>query len=54
MGKDIWIMEHERAMDDFAESECQDVESFTASLRELGFNPDEIQDEIAAAKGEMV
>lgn len=51
MGKDLWMREYEQACDDFADDD--DEEAFTARLKSLGFDIDEIMDEIAAARGEL-
>jgi len=51
MSKDLWIMEVEQAQEAFMED--GDEEAFTASLKALGFDPDEIMDEIAAGNGEL-
>lgn len=51
MSKDMWMRDYEQACDDFMDDE--DEQFFTARLRELGFDFDEIANEIAAAKGEL-
>ena len=47
----LWMIEVERAQEQFQED--WDEEAFTARLKELGFDMDEIQDEIAAIRGEL-
>ena len=49
MSKDLWMMEVEQAQEAFMEDGNE--EAFTATLKSLGFDLDEIMDEIAAAKG---
>ena len=51
MSKDLWIMEVEQAQEAFMED--GDEEAFTSALKSLGFDPDEIMDEIAAGKDEL-
>jgi len=51
--KDQWVMEHEQACEDFASGEI-DEDTFTARMKALGFDIDEIMDEAAAIKGELV
>lgn len=46
MSKDLWLMEYERACDAFIEN--GDEEALSAELKRLGFDADEIRDEIAA------
>lgn len=51
MSKDLWFVEYEQACDDFADNEDEDA--FIARLKALGFDMDEIRDEMAAVKGEL-
>jgi len=50
MSKDMWIEEHERAMEAFAMSECKDTEAFHAALRSLGFSFGEVVEQIELAR----
>ena len=51
MSKDLWMQEYEDACEAFINNE--DADDFTARLKRLGFDPHEIDDEIALLKGEL-
>lgn len=47
--KDLWIAEHERVLDEYADDSNRD--KAVAALQALGFDQDQIQDELAAVDG---
>ena len=49
MSKDLWLMEYERACDNFADTD--DEEAFRAEMKRLGHDPDEIEEHIHEIRG---
>ena len=47
MSKDLWLQDYEVACDEFAGEQIDEAE-FTARMKQLGFDPGEINDHISA------
>ena len=52
MSKDLWIAEHERACEDLWSGAITE-DDFKSRMKELGFDPQEIEDHLDAYRADM-
>ena len=52
MSKDQWLRDHERIVEDFCSGEI-DEDAARSALKALGFDPHEIDDQIAVLKRDI-